>query len=131
MQTLHTLTAESVAGVDSTLDYLDTQPAVHTLDPVSRLSRLEARRAYGYAKHDSMYGREWETCEGTEGMSADELAELAAEWRRADKRTESPTEYRIIAGREFTEAEYALWTAHEETVGHIINAAEFLTVLGA
>lgn len=60
--------------------------------------KIQARAAGGFSKHASMYSREWETCEGTEGFDAELCATGIAEFKAFDLEDGNGqhTEYRAV-----------------------------------
>ena len=67
--------------------------------------KLQAKRAPGFPKRSILviYGDQWETCEGSEGLLMDELDELRRSWFRDDRKEArrmghvgNPHEYRIV-----------------------------------
>lgn len=95
------------------------------------LSRVEARRGPGaLGTFDSLYGREWETCAGSEGMAAD----VAAEWIEfsvCDDLHDDPskgkhgpvTQYRFVPGFVIDDAD---WHQAETDLGRKLEPVEVL-----
>ena len=60
--------------------------------------KIQARAAGGFNKRASMYTREWETCEGTEGFDAETCSIAIKEFKASDLEDGNGqhTEYRAV-----------------------------------
>jgi hypothetical protein len=63
------------------------------------MSHVEARCVPGCARK-SLYGKEWEVLEGSEGLDRQETALMLREWQACDKRDYGHvvSEYRFVEG---------------------------------